>query len=116
MPKAENINYRKKFIMQSEDTDEAEQEQILPKTNNFKSGLPPQPSYPNANDAAGNFTLNKYESKPDLMKKPVGASLDIGSEQMQTASFNKQGGSQRQPVINSEQPTENTDKELNLID
>jgi hypothetical protein len=37
-------------------------------------------------------------------------------KEMQTASFNKQAGTNRSKVINSEQPTENTDREVNLID
>ena len=112
-------DHRKNFIM-AEDLDE-QAEQILPKTNNFshKTGLPPHPSQANGGqDPLEHFTLNKYSSKPDLSKKGVGHSLEDSMlrKEMQTASFNKQVGSHGSKVINSEQPTENTDREVNLID
>ena len=68
------------------------------------------------------FTLNKYESRPDLMKK-TGQTFADHESQMETAHFKKQGGGPG--TVNSDHPrittdgtqkTENPDRDQMLID
>ena len=64
---------------------------------------------------SSHFTLNKYESKPEL-KKAVAPEPELN---MQTAHFKKQGGPGSMAGANSENPsslTENPDKDIYMID